>query len=88
MMTLYGSLDTWLLIGFLALGAWGLTEIITAFIEWRVSRVSPPSRGWASVSRRSSVMNPTPKARGFSGTSVTRKARAAGVGPVSRRTKA
>ena len=37
-MTLFGSLDTWLLISFLALGVWGLTEIISAWIEWRERR--------------------------------------------------
>ena len=34
-MTLYGHLETWLLIGFLAVGAWGLAEMLTAWLEWR-----------------------------------------------------
>ena len=34
-MILFGHLDTWLLIGFLTVGAWGLAEILGAWLEWR-----------------------------------------------------
>ena len=37
-MTLFGHLDTWLLIGWLILGVWGLVEIIDALMQWRERR--------------------------------------------------
>lgn len=37
-MTLFGSLDTWLLIGFLIVGVCGLVEILGVWMERRARR--------------------------------------------------
>lgn len=37
-MTLFGHLDTWLLIGVMILGVCGLMELHDAWVEWRERR--------------------------------------------------